>query len=239
MGWGNGMAIGWPMTSSSRGGKPGWFKIQENCKDKTFDNVYSQQLLSTDYSEGDYVFFPEGDVRVLLGPFFEVLPDPNEIITISGPAYTGCPIYRAFTIDQFCNGGEPYGCTSQIDITYYNTGDYVYSPGLQTRVRLGAIVPEGNVCMETIPVEGPKYNSCEVNPPFTGYFGFNQYCDGSITPFPLFYGPTTQNWQIGQVVRIAGDIEPYTYVIINQITTDPGDSGLITLVGPALNGCPV
>jgi hypothetical protein len=57
MGWGNGMAIGWPMTSSSRGGKSGWFKIQENCLGKKFDNVYSQQLLFTDYSEGDYVFF--------------------------------------------------------------------------------------------------------------------------------------------------------------------------------------
>lgn len=164
MGFGNGMAIGWPMTSSSRGGKPGWFKIKEDCRNKKYFNLYSQQLLSTDYKDGDYVYFPANDDRVLLGAFFEVLPDPNEIITISGPAYTSCPIYRAFTIVQFCNGAEPYGCTSQIDTTYYNTGDYVYSPGLQTRVRLGAIVPEEEACITNTPVEGPKYNSCEVNP---------------------------------------------------------------------------
>jgi len=237
MGFGNGMSIGWPMTSSSRGGKPGWFKIQGNCEGKTFENVYSQQLLSTDYSEGDYVYFPAGDVRILLGAFFEVLPDPNEIITISGPAYTSCPIYKTFAIAGSCSGQLIRGCTTPIDITYYNTGDYVYAPDFNTRVILGNIIPEGEECIANYLVEGPKYNSCGVNPPFTGYFGFQEYCNGTVNMQTSYYGPTTQTWQVGQVVRNIEAPFADNYVIINDIKAEATSS--TTLVGPALNGCPV
>jgi hypothetical protein len=160
MGFGNGMSIGWPMTSSSRGAKLGWFTILADCKGKQYSNIYSQQLLSTDYKEGDYVFVNDFNIRGLLGPFVEVLPDSPELKQLSGPAYTSCPIYKVFSIDEFCNGSEAYGCTIQIDATYYNTGDYVYSPSLDTRVKLGLIVTPEVGCIENIPVEGPKYNSC-------------------------------------------------------------------------------
>ena len=158
------MSIGWPMTSSSRGGKPGWFKIKENCEGKKYENVYSQELLSTDYKEGDYVYFPAGNIRVLLGPFFKVLPDPNEIITISGPAYTSCPgpLVR-FSISSFCDQAEhDSGCSSLVDSSIYSTGDYVLCDDLGIRVLLGEIVPEGNLCAINYNISGPVYNSCPV-----------------------------------------------------------------------------
>ena len=162
MGFGNGIGIGWPNASSSRGGKPGWFKIEETCGGKEYDNVYSQQLLSTDYKAGDYVDFPTGGDRVLLGAFFEVLPDPNEIITISGPAYNSCPgpLVR-FSISNFCDQTEhSIGCSSLVDSYIYSTGDYVFCDDLGIRVLLGEIVPEGNVCVVNYNISGPVYTSC-------------------------------------------------------------------------------
>ena len=37
-------------------------------------------------------------------------------------------------------------------------------------------------------------DSCGITP-FTGYFGFNEYCDGGEAN-RTYYGPTTQTWQI-------------------------------------------
>jgi len=161
MGFGIGIGIGWPMTSSSRGSKQGWFKIEENCLGKKFAHVYSQQLLFTDYSEGDYVFFPEGNIRVLLGPFFEVLPDPNEIIEISGPAYANCGVFVRFNIEAFCDEQPRIaGCSNPVDSSIYNTGDYVFCDNLGIKVLLGDIVPDGNICPATYSISGPVYNSC-------------------------------------------------------------------------------
>jgi hypothetical protein len=167
MGFGNGITIGWPMTSSTRGVKLGYFRILQGCNGSTYENTYSQQLPQTTYNKGDYVQCNNLDTRVVLGKFIEELPEKYDLRDLSGPAYTSCPIA-----------------------------------------------------------------------PFTGYFGFTQYCNGVRQP-QTYYGPTTQTWQIGQVVRNMDSISVDNHVIINSIVTDPGDSDFATLIGPALNGCPV
>jgi len=162
MGWGNGMAIGWPMTSSTRGAKLGYFTILQGCNGNTYENTYSQQLPQTTYNEGDYVQCNNFDTRVVLGGFIEELPEKYNLNDLSGPAYTGCPVLRPFTITEICGLGPAGGCTIPIDTAYYNTGDFVYSPDLGARVRLGYIVPEEEECFVNYVVEGPKYNSCGI-----------------------------------------------------------------------------
>lgn len=171
MGFGNGIGIGWPNVSSSRGANLGYFTITEIC----------------------------GQI------------DPRPIIV-----------------------------TSQlINTNLYNRGDYVDASdnrGNYLRVCLGGIATEPS--RNTLTISGPTYTSCGITP-FTGYFGFNEYCDGGEAN-RTYYGPTTQTWQIGQVVRIAGNKEPYTYVIINSIVSNlDAIYPMVTLQGPALDGCPI
>jgi hypothetical protein len=161
MGFGNGIGMGWPMASSSSSANLAYFAITEWCGGIT-PRDWTSQLINTNlYNPGDYVegIDDRGNIfRLRLGEI--VLLPGKAIFQISGPTYISCPIYRAFNIENVCQGEMPVACTTHIDITYYSTGDYVYSPLLNTRVRLGVIVPEDVRCEENIPVEGPKYNSC-------------------------------------------------------------------------------
>ena len=93
MGLGIGIGIGW----ATRGNAPitlGYFNILSDCKGKVFkpNSTFSQQLLSNDYSEGDYVLSSSYGDRVLLGAFVETLPDSYDIITISGQSYNSCEV---------------------------------------------------------------------------------------------------------------------------------------------------
>jgi len=238
MGFGNGMSIGWPMTSSSRGANLAYFSIADRCFEPVVVGWTTQLVDTSIYHTGDYVMGVDGkgnEFRWLLGEI--VLEPGTSIIEISGQTYNSCPIYKTFAISGSCSGQLIIGCTTPIDITYYNTGDYVYAPDFNTRVILGNIIPEGEECIANYLVEGPKYNSCGVNPPFTGYFGFQEYCNGTINMTTQYYGPTTQTWQIGQVVRNMDSVFENNYVIISDIRAE--GTGSVTLVGPALNGCPI
>jgi hypothetical protein len=92
MGFGVGMGIGWAVTGNAPTVQ-GYFNILSDCNGKVFktNSTFSQQLLSNDYSEGDYVDAPNYGSRVLLGAFFEVLPPEfNDELEISGQAYDNC-----------------------------------------------------------------------------------------------------------------------------------------------------
>ncbi len=92
MGFGVGMGIGWAVTGNAPTVQ-GYFNIISTCGGKIFKTnaVFSQQLLSTDYSEGDYVYAPSQSDRVLLGAFFEVLPPEfTDELEISGQTYDNC-----------------------------------------------------------------------------------------------------------------------------------------------------
>jgi len=147
-----------------------------------------------------------------------------------------------FIIAAACNELIPTGWTSQlINTDLYNTGDYVDGvdpEGNPFRYLLGEIVENpGDSIMQ---ISGPVYNSCEVNPGFTGYFGFQEYCSGAEQE-RTYYGPTTQTWQVGQVVRNTEAPFADNYVIILSIVPDLGGESypMTTLAGPALDGCPI
>lgn len=93
MGFGIGIGIGWG-TRSSTPSIPGYFNLLSTCSGKIFkaNAVFSQQLLSTDYSEDDYVYSASQNDRVLLGAFVEVLPEGYDTIQIEGPAYNSCEV---------------------------------------------------------------------------------------------------------------------------------------------------
>jgi hypothetical protein len=78
-----------------------------------------------------------------------------------------------------------------------------------------------------------------IPPSFTGYFGFFNYCNGDFVE-QTYYGPTTQTWQVGQIVQYPDSPYENNYVIINSIraSLDGEFYPIVTLQGPALNGCP-
>jgi hypothetical protein len=147
-----------------------------------------------------------------------------------------------FTFEANCNGSPIIeGLTSQlINISTYNVGDfvdYIDNKGSKIRYQIGGIsMTPGDQIIE---ISGPAYSSCQPLP-FTGYFGFVQYCGGRAAE-QTYYGPTTQTWQIGQVVINADFPSETAYVIINSIVPDLGGEWypFANLQGPALNGCPV
>jgi hypothetical protein len=90
MGW-NGIGIGWPNASSSRGANLAYFSISERCN-SAIPLVWTSQLINTNiYQVGNYVdgIDPEGNVfRWRLGEI--VLVPGDSIISISGPTYISC-----------------------------------------------------------------------------------------------------------------------------------------------------
>jgi hypothetical protein len=243
MGFGIGIGMGWPMASSSSSANLGYFTITEICgRVDPRPIMMTSQLINTNlYNRGDYVDASDNRgnyFRVCLGG---IATEPSrDILTISGPTYTSCPSLVRFSIEAFCNE-EPHitGCSNLVDSSIYNTGDYVFCDDLGIRVLLGEIVPDDVRCLMNYNISGPVYNSCP-EPPFTGYFGFQEYCNGGETE-RTYYGPTTQTWQVGQVVRNIGAPIADNYVIINSIVPDLGGEyyPMTELQGPALNSCPI
>ena len=68
------------------------------------------------------------------------------------------PAYTYFETASFCSGVEPSGTTQAVLEGTYNTGDYVYSPTINSRIVLGntTSVPGDPIYNIT----GPAYNSC-------------------------------------------------------------------------------
>lgn len=92
MGWGNGIGIGWPnSTSGSNNGPMVYFLIQAVCG-QAFESGSTTQLVdSSVYQTGDYVRYDgSGGNRVLLGAVSEKIG--SFVFTIGGPTYTSCPI---------------------------------------------------------------------------------------------------------------------------------------------------
>jgi hypothetical protein len=93
MGFGNGIGIGWPMTSSSRGANLAYFSIADRCFEPIVTDWTTQLVDTSIYHTGDYVDGVDdrgNTFRWLLGP--KVLVPGDTIIIISGPTYTSCPI---------------------------------------------------------------------------------------------------------------------------------------------------
>ena len=95
MGWGNGIGIGWP--NSTSGSNPiiprtGWFNINTDCNDTEYmPNSWTQEITNTVLQTGQYVYYPDGDVRVLLGVFTDVSPVSTfNVIIDSSEGFNSC-----------------------------------------------------------------------------------------------------------------------------------------------------
>ena len=91
MGFGIGVGMGW----GARGNNSavlGYFNLLSTCSGGPFppDQFFSQQLLQTDFLEGDYVTDPKKGDRILLGAFVKEIPNKSTIIQIEGPVYKDC-----------------------------------------------------------------------------------------------------------------------------------------------------
>lgn len=92
MGWGNGMAIGWPMTSTGKITlRSGWFEVVSICNFGELTNTHTYYVENVDWVEGKYVYSPKAGQRVLLGQFYDLEPIGQQIDVI-GPAYNSCGI---------------------------------------------------------------------------------------------------------------------------------------------------
>ena len=92
-----GIGIGWPNASAQNAPvlRTGWFNVVSACSNPGFPLVgnYTEEQVGVDWVEGDYVYYPEGQYRVLLGPFQEEAPvNPIKILDVVGPAYNSCGI---------------------------------------------------------------------------------------------------------------------------------------------------
>jgi hypothetical protein len=90
MGLGNGIGIGWPMTSAYT--KPpkrsGYFEILSTCGGKTYNNVYTIYVENVDWVTGQYVYSNQFGERLLLGLF--LTEAFGEMVSVEGPAFSGC-----------------------------------------------------------------------------------------------------------------------------------------------------
>jgi hypothetical protein len=68
-----------------------------------------------------------------------------------------------FIIDEICGQGAPASASTDFVINVdWQTGDYVYSPYLGTRVLLGAYTDTLPEFFNFYEVQGPTYNSCPI-----------------------------------------------------------------------------
>lgn len=91
MGWGNGIGIGWPnSTSGSNQGQMVYYQIQEVCGQvEPFDST-TQLVNDSVYQPGDYVRYVGGaGNRVLLGAVSETIG--TNVFNIGGEVYASCP----------------------------------------------------------------------------------------------------------------------------------------------------
>jgi hypothetical protein len=91
-----GIGIGWP--NSTSGSNPiitvtGWFNISTDCNGAVYrSNSWTQQITDTTLQTGQYVYYPKGGVRVLLGAFTDTPPLlPRTILVDSSEGFNSCP----------------------------------------------------------------------------------------------------------------------------------------------------
>lgn len=92
-----GIGMGWPNASAQNAPvlRTGWFNVISTCN---FPGVilvdnYTNEQIGVDWVEGDYVYYPDGQYRVLLGPFQDTVPvNPQKILNVVGPTYNSCGI---------------------------------------------------------------------------------------------------------------------------------------------------
>ena len=97
MGWGIGIGIGWPSASSQSAPiipRTGWFNINTDCTDTEYPpNSWTQQIEDTTLQTGQYVYYPDGGIRVLLGVFTDVPPvSMFNVIVDSSEGFNSCGV---------------------------------------------------------------------------------------------------------------------------------------------------
>ena len=97
MGWGQGIGIGWP--NSTSGSNPiiprtGWFNIGIDCNGTAYPfSSWTQQIVDTTLQTGQYVYYPDENVRVLLGVFTDVTPvSMFNVIVDSSEGFNSCGV---------------------------------------------------------------------------------------------------------------------------------------------------
>ena len=91
------MSIGWPNATSGATPiipKTGWFNITADCNGTEYGaGTWTQLLINTILQSGQYAYYPDGNVRVLLGAFSETFPEILATITIDGSqVFNSCSI---------------------------------------------------------------------------------------------------------------------------------------------------
>jgi len=164
MGWGMSMGIGWPNASASAGPPVvmGYFEIASLCSGILVPGTTSQLVDTSLYSPGDYVAY-NTEIGYLAGlQLGNIVSAPSdEVLIISGPVYTGCPVN--FAIDLVCPDLTPeLMATVLIAPGLYNTGDYVFSPDTAQTVLLGNIISDLEA-YQLITISKPVYQACQVS----------------------------------------------------------------------------
>ncbi len=92
-----GIGIGWP--NSTSGSNPivtrtGWFNINIDCNDLEYQaDSYTQEIINTTLQTGQYVYYPNQNVRVLLGGFTDQNPFIQFTVVVdSSEGFDGCEI---------------------------------------------------------------------------------------------------------------------------------------------------
>ena len=91
MGWGQGIGIGWPnSTSGSNQPQMVYYQIQQVCGQAVPSDSTTQLVDNSIYQTGDYVRYDgSGGNRVLLGAVSETIG--SIVFNIGLPIYTSCP----------------------------------------------------------------------------------------------------------------------------------------------------
>lgn len=97
MGWGNGIGIGWP--NSTSGSNPiipvtGWFNISTDCNGTEYlPGSWTQKITDTTLQTGQYVYYPDENVRVLLGGFTDTAPISTFTVVVdSSEGFNSCEV---------------------------------------------------------------------------------------------------------------------------------------------------
>ena len=93
MGWGNGIGIGWPnSTSGSVVLQSGWFRLGQICAGGTVENGWTEFVTDVPWKVNQYVYISNFTSRVRLEEFSSTDPGAFFNYPASGQAYNSCEI---------------------------------------------------------------------------------------------------------------------------------------------------
>lgn len=92
-----GIPIGWPNASAKTnpiGPVTGWFSLEITCIGSVFvPGTWTQEIINTTLQTGQYVYYPAGNTRVLLGEFTATPPEALATAIIdSSEGFNSCGI---------------------------------------------------------------------------------------------------------------------------------------------------